>query len=354
MRLTLPFFKSAFLTFALLSFGKLAFSQGDAIELIKAGKEDATKLTQAYLSPLFKGIGTGLNNAWYNSAKTKNLGRVDLRIQATGAFVSSADRSFDVNAIGLTKFKAVGNPVTPTAFGKDEDGVLLRHQPDQIGGITPPPIEFTMPSGTGVHIVPTPQIQLTVGLVYDTEISGRFTPKVNISDFGTLSSWGIGVKKEITKLLPWKTEKIIPIDLAVALGYSQISYDYKVALEDQVGSKTTDLNQRIESKFSGFSGDVIVSKKLAVFTPFASIGYNSAKTDLGILGRYQIESRDQNTGTPTTEEIIDPVKIKQTDISGIRGSIGFGLHLAFFRLYGAYNIGEYQSVTAGIGFGIGK
>lgn len=354
MKLKLPLFKFTFSTFTLVSLANLAFSQNDAIELIKAGKEDATKLTQAYLSPLFKGIGSGLNSAWYNSAKAKNLGRVDLRFQATGAIVPTSDRSFDVNAIGLSKFKAVGNSITPTAFGKDEDGVLLRYQPDAINGIKPPPIEFTMPQGTGVHIVPTPQLQLTVGLIYDTEISGRFTPKVDISDYGTLGSWGIGIKKEITKILPWKTEKVIPIDLAIALGYSQFTYDYKVPLEDQLGSKTTDLNQRIESKFSGFTGDLIVSKKLAVFTPFASIGYNTAKTDLGVLGTYEIDSYNETTGLPSKERIYDPVKINQKDISGLKGSIGFGLHLAFFRLYGAYNIGEYQSVSGGIGFGFGK
>ncbi|WP_353137632.1 DUF6588 family protein [Pseudopedobacter sp.] len=340
MRLTLPFFKSTFLTFALISFGKLAFSQGDAIDLIQA-REDATKLTQAYLNPFFKGLGSGMNNGWFNSAKTKNLGRFDLRIQASGAFVPSSDQTFDVNKLGLTRFQAApgSSSLSPTVFGKDEDGVTLVDKNN-------PSINFELPSGTGIHIAPSPQIQLTAGLVYDTEISLRFTPKVGSNDFGKVGSWGIGVKKEITKLLPWKTEKVIPIDLAIALGYNQINYDHKVAIEDQIGDdNVNNLDQRIKGKFSGFTGDLIVSKKLAVFTPFASIGYNSAKTDIGILGTYKFNGE---------ADLVDPVKIKQTDISGMRGAVGFGLHLAFFRLYGAYNIGEYQSVTAGIGFGIGK
>src|SRR5690606_28632280 len=102
-------------------------------------------------------------------------------------------------------------------------------------------------------------------------------------------------------------------------------------------------------KFSGVSIDAILSKKLAVFTPFIGVGYNSSKTDLGILGDYVVRNQ---IGPPTT--ITDPVKIKQTDVSGVRANVGFGLHMAFFRLYGAYSVGEYQAVTAGIGFGIGK
>lgn len=344
--------KIAAVIFITLGFSEKLFAQSDVAEIVKAGAADATKLTQAYLNPFFKGVGYGMNSAWFNSAKTKNLGKFDLRIQATGALVSSADQSFDVSKVGLTKFSPVGNPITPTAFGDDVQGTLLRYQPDPIGGVGPDPIEFRMPEGTGFNIVPSPQVQLTVGLIKNSEVSLRFTPEVGGGDFGKISSWGVGVKKEVTSLLPWKTEKIIPIDLAIALGYNQINYNYDIAVEDQIGeNQNTDLDQKIEGKFSGFTVDAIVSKKLSVFTPFLSVGYNTAKTDLGILGRYEIESVNTNTGTET---IVDPVKIKQTDISGVRANVGFSLHLAFFRLYGAYSIGEYQAVTAGIGFGIGK
>ncbi|ADY52670.1 hypothetical protein Pedsa_2118 [Pseudopedobacter saltans DSM 12145] len=340
MRVQLSLAKSILLSSIIFLSAKSAFSQGDAIDLIKA-REDATKITQAYLNPFFKGLGSGMNNGWFNSAKAKNLGKFDLRIQASGAFVPTSDQTFDVNSLGLTRFKPASgsSSITPTVFGKDDGGITLTDKNNSN-------IEFQMPSGAGFHIVPSPQIQLTVGLVYDTEISARFTPKVGNDDFGKVGSWGIGVKKEITKLLPWKTEKIIPIDLAVALGYNQINYDHKVAVKDQIGDDdTNDLKQRIEGKFSGVTADLIVSKKLAIFTPFASIGYNSAKTDIGILGTYKFNGEN---------DLVDPVRIKQTDVSAFRGSLGFGLHLAFFRLYGAYNISDYQSVTAGIGFGIGK
>lgn len=327
-----------------------ALAQGDVAELVKAGAADATKLSQAYLNPLFKGIGFGMNSGWYNSAKTKNLGKFDLKIQATGAFVPNSDKTFDINALDLKRTKVIGSSgITPTAFGKDESGPEMQIYDNN--GVLIPNATFTMPSGTGVNIVPSPQIQLTVGLIKNTDVSVRFTPKVGGGDFGKIGAWGVGLKKEITPYLPGKSEKIIPVDISLAFGYNQINYDYTLKVSDQIGEEqNASFNQRVEGKFSGFTVDAILSKKLAVFTPFVSVGYNTAKTDLGILGTYKIKT--DNSLTPET--MVDPVRIKQKDISGLRANAGFALHLAFFRLYGAYSIGEYQAVTAGIGFGIGK
>ncbi|HTN21669.1 MAG TPA: DUF6588 family protein [Pelobium sp.] len=353
---------SGFILSSLLIAGSITSLQAqDVSELIKSGPEDATKLAQAYFSPAFKGFGFGMNSAWFNSAKAKNLGKFDLKIQATGAFVPSKDRVIRFNELGLSSRVTPNSPTSPTLFGKDEDGANISvkdNDGNNIGSID-------MPNGLGFNTVPSPQIQLTVGLIKNTDISVRYTPKIKGEDFGSVQALGFGVKHEITKyLLPGKTEKIIPIDIALAFGYNQLKYDYKIKVEDQLNDQNpgTDLNQRVEAKLSGYSIDAILSKKLAVFTPFISIGYNTAKTKFGVLGKYNFQSGynnipNTNTPDPTSpkyDNLTDPVNINQTDISGIRSNIGFSLHLAFFRLYASYSIGEYQAVSGGIGFGIGK
>lgn len=325
-----------------------AYAQGDATELIKAGAADATLLTEAYLNPFFKGFGFGMNSGWYNSAKTKKLGKFDLKIQATGAFVPTSDRSFDINSLDLQKTRPIGsNSITPTAFGEDNDGPKMQILDNN--GIPIAGADFNMPAGSGFNIVPSPQVQLTVGLIMNTDVTLRLVPAVGNDDFGKISSWGIGVKKELTSLLPAK--KVIPFDLSLAFGYNQINYKYDVPLEDQVDESKSgnDLDQRLEVKFSGYTIDAIISKKLSIFTPFASVGYNSATSKVGILGTYIIQDGQTNTA-----ELIDPVKINHKSVSGMRANVGFALHLTVFRLYGAYNIGEYNAVTAGIGLGIGK
>src|SRR5690606_4799237 len=107
------------------------YAQGDVAEIVRAGAADATKLSQAYLNPLFKGIGFGMNSGWYNSAKTKNLGKFDLKIQATGAIVPGSDKSFDINSLGLTNSRVVGSSsISPAAFGNDSKGPVIQVQDD--------------------------------------------------------------------------------------------------------------------------------------------------------------------------------------------------------------------------------
>lgn len=351
------FIKKIALTFTFISVSAVSFAQSDIGEFVKAGKEDATKLTQAYLNPFFKGFGFGMNSGWFNSAKTKNLGKFDLRIQATGAFVPPVDQRFDISSLGLSnaRVKAGQSNFTPTIFGNDNSATIIEVLDDNRA----PVAEFQMPKGTGFNIAPSPQVQLTVGLIKNTDVSVRFVPSVKIGDGGQINSWGVGIKKEITSFLPGKSEKIIPVDISLAFGYNQVNVDYKIAIDDQINydneiggpNQGKDLNQRIESKLSGFTIDAILSKKLAIFTPFVSVGYNTAKTEVGVLGDYIIKT---GSGINDKETLKDPIMINQKDISGMRAGVGFSLHLAIFRLYGAYNIGEYNAATLGLGFGIGK
>lgn len=320
----------------------------DVSDLIKSGKADATKLAQAYFAPAFKGFGFGMNSAWYNSAKAKNLGKFDLKIQATGALVPENDQSIRFSELGLSSNINYGAPnaTSPTLFGKDEPGATIT--------VLDNGKSFNMPKGSGFNIVPSPQLQLTVGLIKNTDISLRYTPKLPSDEYGSLQALGFGLKHEITKyILPGKTEKIIPINIAVAFGYNQLTYDYKVKVVDQLNDENpgVDQNQRVAVKLSGYTIDAVLSKKLSVFTPFISVGYNTAKTEFDVLGNYSFTDPTEDSGFTN---VTDPITIRQTDIAGMRGNIGFSLHLAFLRLYGAYSIGEYQAVTGGIGFGIGK
>lgn len=335
-------------------------AQENFANFFKTGTGDATKLTQAYLSPLFSGIGVGLNSGWYHTARAKNLGKFDVKFMATGALVPSENQSFDVRNIGLSSQTRVAENETnfssPTAFGKDIKGPEM----ELFASDGKPLGSFTLPEGSGFNIVPSPQLQVTVGVIKNTDVSIRYTPKIGNNNYGRFSVFGLGAKHEITSLLfPSKTEKLIPIDIAVAFAYSQIKFERKISKDEQLDESKSnrDLNQRIEGKFSGISADIIVSKKLSVFTPFVSLSYNTSKTDIGVRGDFKFKSEPLEQTEPQEDQyttVTDPVSIKQNDLAAFRGNIGFQLQLAFFRLYSTYSISKYQAFTAGIGFGIGK
>ncbi len=327
----------------LLSAFLLPFSlaaQDQVADVFKGAPADASKLTQAYLSPLFKGLGTGINAGWFTSAKAKKTLRFDLRFSGTLAIVPNSDKNFDVTKLGLTSMAPVpgANPSSPTFSGEDRQGTLMR-----LNGALDPSGDFNLPNGIDLGYVPAPQIQLTVGIPKNIDISLRYVPKIDLKDYGKIDMIGAGVKVEVLPLILGKTEKIVPVDVAVALGFTQLNYNLPL----EVGTNPNP-NQQLKAKLKGMSADAIVSKTLAVFTPFLSLGYQKSESDLQALGTYEFAT---SAGSQT---INNPFSFSNTDVSGARATLGFQLQLAFFKFYASYTQAKYAYASAGIGFGIGK
>jgi len=332
------------LIISILSVSEKSIAQTDVGALFKSGPEDATKLINAYFNPLYKGLGVGLSDGWTNTAKSKGFLRFEVRVSAGTAFVPSADQSYNANALGLRNIRpaAGSDGIGPTAFGNDADGA--RMQVYTSDGL-PTTTFFNLPKGLGFHVVPSAQIQATLGLPKNIDITLRAMPKVKLgSDLGDLSMIGIGAKVEILPLLLGSTEKLIPVDIAVAGGFTRYTYHLPINVNNTANS-----DQRISAKFNGLNVDAIVSKQIAFFTPFASVGYQSSQTDLRALGTYQFD-----TGNGTSVTYVDPIAVKQTDVDGMRASIGFQLRFGFFKFFSSYTAAKYDLVNAGIAFGTGQ
>jgi len=324
-------------------------------DLIKSSPADITKLVQSYAEPLFKGFGTGLNSGWNNTAKTKKLLHFDLRLTGNLAMVPDMDKSFDVTKIGLSSHVTPQDPanvIAPTFAGAKNDGPVMNINDDNGNKIN----QFTMPKGQ-LSFVPAPTIQLTVGIIKNTDLTIRTTPTINLgTDAGAIGEIGFGIKHDIIQDFAGG-KKIIPFDLALAVNYNKITYTKTLneqpsgGSQPAPGSQPGDFStQHIDAHFSGVNVQAIISKKLSVFTPFLSVGYQTANSTFGVLGNYPIESTAPGqSGYYTT--VSNPVNINETSISGLRADIGFQLELSVFRIYASYSAGQYQSVNGGIGFG---
>ncbi|WP_428330262.1 DUF6588 family protein [Mucilaginibacter sp.] len=336
-----------------------AHAQDSFSGLIKSSPADATKLLNAYGMPLFKGLGVGENSGWNNTAKTKKLLRFDVRVTASGSFVSSSDKSFDVTKIGLSNHIRPDNSsqtIAPTFAGKKNgNGPLLDIYDDNNRKVG----SFNTPSGV-LSFIPAPQIQATVGIIDNTDITLRAIPFVNVgNNVGSVSMIGFGIKHDIMQDIVGKTaDELIPFDLAVAIGYSHLNLNKPLTVNPDAGTQpansqqSTDFsNQHIAGHFNSFIGQVIISKKLLSFTPFLAVGYNTTHANVTTVGNYPVTSGGTFI-TPTYTTFTNPVTISENVISGARADIGFQLEFGFFRFYASYSQAQYKSVNGGIGFGI--
>jgi len=349
------------LTGILFAIPIISYSQSEVSGLIKSNPADATKLAQAYLKPLFKGLGMGLNSGWNNTAHSKNLLRFDLRIGISAAVVPQTDESFDLSKLGLSNHIRPANPsqsLTPTLSGSKDNEARLSVYDSNNQALE----SFNMPGGTGVGLIPTPQLQGSIGLSRGIELSVRAMPTVQMgSNFGSIEMFGAGLKVELIPMISGMADKILPLDIALAAGYTRLSYELPLnvsapsnALPSSPNQPNNFSNQRMEAQFSGINTELIISKRILLFTPFVSLGYQTAKTNAGMKGNYPIVDGLSPLGQRTYSVFSDPITIKQTDINGFRTTIGFQLNLAFFRIFGSYSMAEYNSFNGGIGLGLGK
>ncbi len=322
---------------------------------------DASKLASAYMQPMFKGFGNGINNGWNNTAKTKNLFGFDLRVSSSVVFFPTADKSFDLTKIGLSNHVRpadASKTITPTIGGSKNVAPQIAIYDDNNNKLK----TVTLPSGV-LSVIPAPQIQLTAGLLYHTEASLRYMPPVSFgSTVGSIGIIGFGLKHNILQDFVGKTtQKLVPFDLAVSAGFTQLKYHLPVTVNPEQGAQPKDnqqntdfSNQRVAATFNGFNAELIVSKQILFFTPFASVGYFSGHTNFNLLGNYPITTGINNfvEQRPVYTAVANPVSIKETSVSNVKATLGFQLNLVFFRFYASYTASQYQSVNAGIGFGL--
>ena len=335
-----------------------ANAQDDGInELFKGSPGDVNKLLNAYTSPLFKGFGNSLNGGWTNTAKTLGPLKFNVRVSASVSMIPEKDKTFNVNSLGLANIKPVGSPIAAT-FGGDENvktGI-------QISDPTAPndPLRkynTTLPGGVTQYVA-APQIQLTVGAIKNTDVTLRLIPTTKITDdVGSVGMFGFGVKHSITQYLG-KVDKIVPFDLAVAVGYTRLTYKKPLEVRPEANNGGISGNQdystqALEGHFSGWNAQVIISKKLAFFTPFASVGFLTSKTDVGLKGNYPFVTGVNNAGQPIYTTTANPINISGSaaQTNGMRADVGFQMSVFFLKIYGSYSFAEYQSANAGIGFG---
>lgn len=323
---------------------------------MSTGTEDAEKLLNAYVSPWINGFGASLSGGWYNTAKTHKPGGFDLTITANFAFIPNEYKTFNVDDLDLGSLeRAPGTmPTSPTIAGKDEIGPQLNYDTLNIRA-------FDLPKGTKVATIPTPMVQLSIGLFKDTEITGRWMPTVKIDGSNDIGFWGVGLKHGLKQWIPG-IKKLPWLHLTLQGGYTRLTTN--VGLEvtpDNIG--LTDYNtdnipvstwndQNMMIQINSLTANILISADIPFVSFYGGLGFTNTKSVLKLEGYYPLLGVNEN-GLAVQSSDKDPIdfQIKNQDggVTKPRLNAGIRFKFGFFTMHFDYTRANYNVATAGIG-----
>lgn len=287
---------------------------------------DAKALIEAYISPLGNSLAAGLNNGWYNTAKPHKLGGFDLTFTANFVLINDEVKTFNIDDVVEGNY--FSGQSTPTILGSSNANADV-----DIDGTT----VFKMPNGLDIPTIPIPVLQVGIGLIKGTEIDIRYVPETKFGKAGEVSILGFGIKHDLFQWLPIVDK--IPVDLAIQAGYTKVDTD--IELIDANGYVDPGI---ANLDLTATTVNLILSKKLLMFTPYVGVGYNSNTTVFNVENKFHIG----NQWIP----VADLKEYEFSSNNNFRSNIGFRVNIAVIAVQANYTFSEYPTATLGIGISV--
>jgi hypothetical protein len=332
----------------------------DLLSGVSKDQAAVENMFKAYLNPYVNALGANLNGGWYNTAKTHKLGGFDLTFSVSTSFVPSGDKSYDpsqyIKNSQFLSMSAAGTSPTIAGENKSSQSLVVKEGNTTLSSIK-------MPKGTGMGFIPSPMLQLGIGLVKSTDVSVRYLPKFNIGDYGSVNMWGVGVKHSLKQWIPGI--KMAPFfNLSVFGGYTQLKVNSDISFqpEEYNAIDETNLaydNQEMELIAKNFTGNILASFDFPVITIYAGAGFSKTNTNLKLTGDYPMATI-ATSGTyigkvvvNDANKITDPIDMKFTNTDGSktkpRLNAGIKFKMAIITLHFDYTYANYSVATAGLG-----
>jgi hypothetical protein len=323
------------------------FAQGDLAEILKGSEADAQYLTEGYIAPFLRTYASGINQGWFNTAKPHKIAGIDITGSIALVSIPASDKSFTVDNSKLNNVyllnnnngsgnlnQATGSAQVPTAFGSATKPTYG----NKLNNVVVPGT-FEGPAGIDGFDeflkgrVPVPVANIGLGLPKGIELKIRWTPEIEFGD-GSIKMIGFGVMHDIKQYIPGI--KMLPFDLSAMVAYSKLDLGVDF---------NSDGTQRGEFSVSGTTIQGMISKKIAVLTPYAALGYGFSSASLKVKGEYDLDE------DPQTHGITDPVDMEEK-VAGPRLTTGLRLKLLIFTFHADYTFQKYSTLTAGFGLSI--
>lgn len=320
-----------------------------------------------YVNPISSAFGSNLNGGWFHRAPkpSKFSFNFELGVVAMGTFFPDAAKSFDTQ--GQFRFRRdeaeelianvqwpVGTPTSTkealidkiittdftvgikgaTVIGDSSNHIKLYFPGQDITFTDPATGQHTQNVGAktielpfggfgnlaNVSALPLFAPQLTFGTVMGTQVTFRFLPKMKINDdLGDFSYFGFGIQHNPEIWLPI----VLPVNVAASF------YTQTLKVGDLFKTKTFSFGLNASKQFG---------PRALNFTPYAGFMYESSKMNV---------SYDFIVDTPTGQNTV-PIDFELTGENKTRFTVGVNIRFLILNLNADYNIGKYNSATAGL------
>ena len=301
----------------LLSFFQLQTAVGQTTEI-----QEVEQLLTNYVSPLPYALGTGLNNAWWTTAKPhKKLG-FDVSLSITPIIIPDADKSFSIGNEG-----SFTGGKTATIFGGLNNKGDVIYNGSEI---------CKMPGGLGIGFVATPMLQAGIGLPLKTEVDFRYSPELKLKTFN-LGLIGVGVKHDLLQWIPVLNK--VPIDLSIMAGHTRLNTGFDIQ------------DQGIDLNVQATTINLLLSKKVALLTAYAGVGYNHTSSNVAITLDEQNNSFLQSIENVANVDLSELATIEFENHTDLKANVGARVQLTLLTINASYTITHsgYKLYTAGVG-----
>jgi hypothetical protein len=347
-------------------------AQDEITNIFKSGLTDLNKVANGYMKPAGTSLAAGLGSNWYNTAAVHKTWGFDLTIGGSVVMAPQSERMFDITGLTNLKPTIAGTTQAPTFAGSGSGVELNLMQPHFLSdGTTVNPlwnngtgkiVSFTTPKGISKYI-PAPTVQFTIGLPFINDVSVRWMPTVKSSD-AEVSLIGIGVKHNFKQWIPGV--KLLPFDASVLVAYTHLNANYNFPASAQITPDKLvggglgyvadpNLNdystQSLKINAKAFTAGIILSKKLAFFTPYVGMGIVKTNFDAVMAGDYPTLGDPVLSGGTYKMKIknmADPVKVTGTETMP-NATLGLRLKLAIITFHAQYVAQKYPTASVGMG-----
>jgi len=330
--------------------------------ILAAGKNDASHYLENYLEPVLGGLVQNLNSGWYHSGRTHKKHGFDITINATASFVPDDKKMFLFKNNDYTVLElANGNSqdILPTVMGQTTNQQIDVKIPlDASGNVIPAgssilPTSFKVARFDALNgiedelpvaAVPSPMIQVGLGLPSKTDFKLRFIPKVG-NDEVTFNLFGIGLQHNLLQY--FKLDKATPFDVSILGAFTTSTTTYIPKNSNIPGT-----NQETTFRINAYTVQLIGNLDLKFINFYGGLGYSAGSSNVKVKGTYQFDYDIKDTfGTiinTVSDQVTDPINIDYKLNKQLKATIGMRLNIAFFKIFADYSIQDYGTLNAGI------